>query len=150
MRLTNQEAVDCVGTAIRRACDRGSLLQSGDTRTARIWSALLMFVIGACADPARDHALDPVTAPLIEMSDPVLQGGSVLISWRYFAEGNDLTELVVRKAIREGDRFSDLELGGVLPEGGSQVARVGVSTGAPGWQTGSVLDESIRNNKGLR
>ena len=79
--------------------------------------AFLLLLISACADPVRDNALDPINSPVIDMREPVLDGGSVLIAWRYFADGDALTEFVVRKVAQQGDRFPDLEPGLSTPKG---------------------------------
>ena len=105
--------------------------------------AFLLLLIASCADSSRDNALDPINAPVIDMREPVLDGGSVLIAWRYFADGDALTEFVVRKVAQQGDRFPELALGDVLPEGVSQVGRYAVNSGTSGWQTGSIRDPSV-------
>ena len=42
--------------------------------------AFLLLLIASCADSSRDNALDPINAPVIDMREPVLDGGSVLIA----------------------------------------------------------------------
>jgi len=43
-------------------------------------------LIAACAGTERENIVDPVNAPTIEMSAPVLDGGTVLVAWRYLSE----------------------------------------------------------------
>ena len=44
---------------------------------------VVMIVISACTNPTRNNLVDPAIAPAIELSDPVLDNGTVLIQWRY-------------------------------------------------------------------
>jgi hypothetical protein len=52
-----------------------------------------------CAESVRENIVDPVNAPTVEMSAPVLDGGSILIEWRYLAEGSDLNEFRITKTV---------------------------------------------------
>ena len=44
--------------------------------------AFLLLLVVRCADSARENIVDPIVAPTIEMSTPVLDGETILIEWR--------------------------------------------------------------------
>ena len=90
--------------------------------------ALALFAISSCADSARENIVDPVVAPTIEMSDPVLDGGTILIEWRYLSEGNQLDAFRVTR-LAEG---STAELG-----------RVSAILSGSDWKTGSLRDSVL-------
>jgi hypothetical protein len=60
---------------------------------------LCLMVLLACADSPRENIVDPVNAPTIEMSAPVLDGGAMLIEWRYLTEGSVVDYFLVRRLI---------------------------------------------------
>ena len=84
-------------------------LELNTRKTARVASLsklVLVLTLAAamsgCADSPRENVVDPVVAPTIEMSTPVLDGGTILIEWRYLAEGDAVAEFEVRR-ITDGE-----------------------------------------------
>jgi len=65
-----------------------------------------LIIAVACAEAPRENIVDPVNAPTIEMSAPVLDGASILIEWRYIIEGQPLDFEVV-KAPSTADVFPE-------------------------------------------
>ena len=91
----------------------------------RFYSRLvLILVVLSCSDPIRENIVDPVAAPQIEMSAPVVDGGAILIEWRYLAEAGDLAEFQITR----------------VTEGGSVVLSTLQATPAAGWQNASFRD----------
>jgi hypothetical protein len=60
---------------------------------------LTVLVLLSCSEAVRENIVDPVVAPSIEMSVPVLDDGTILLEWRYLSEDSDLTEFVVRRIV---------------------------------------------------
>lgn len=124
------------------------------SKLAQILVAVLSFT--SCANGTRDNPVDPANAPAIEMNEPVLQDGAVVISWRYFDDGSSASQFVVRKiASASGDRFPvlaafelDAEAGTgpqveSVDQGVTTVGRIPLTNGESDWQTVSVRDTSI-------
>ena len=59
----------------------------------------LILLVTACAESARENIVDPVVAPTIEMSAPVLDGGTIVIEWRYLAQGDAAAEFLVFRIV---------------------------------------------------
>lgn len=93
-----------------------------------LWG-LCLAILTSCAESVRENIVDPVVAPTIEMSAPVLDGGSVLVEWRYLAEGSSLSEFRVTRTVGEVTE---------------EIGRVAASaaTGSE-WQTVSLRDSSL-------
>lgn len=90
---------------------------------------ILLLIQLACADSPRENIVDPIVAPTIEMSDPVLEGGTILIEWRYLSEGSALAEFRITREAR-GEAF--------------EVGRVQVAaSNTPDWQTEALRDSLI-------
>jgi hypothetical protein len=90
---------------------------------------ILMSQIASCADSPRQNIVDPVNTPTIEMSAPVLDGGTVFIQWRYLSEGAALSEFQVTRTT-----------GGIQTEINRVPAR---SASTVVWQTESLRDSVI-------
>lgn len=90
---------------------------------------LCLALLVSCADSPRENIVDPVNAPTIEMSAPVLDGGSILVEWRYLAEGSSLREFRVTRTVEEVTE----EIGSVA----------GSATVGSEWQTVSLRDSSL-------
>jgi hypothetical protein len=94
-----------------------------------LWLYALPVLICACADSPRENIVDPVNAPTIEMSTPVLDGGSILIEWRYLSEGGTLSEFRVERIA--GETMTNI---GQLPA---------AATSATDWQTVTLRDSLV-------
>jgi hypothetical protein len=63
------------------------------------WLAVLVAV--ACSSPSRDNALDPLTSPVIDLSAPVVDDGTILLRWRYYSEGSGLEQFQISRTTAE-------------------------------------------------
>lgn len=107
----------------------------------------------SCANGTRDNPFDPANTPAIEADAPVIDDGSVFITWRYLNSGGQLLEFVIRKAATssEANTFpSDLNHvadsatanGRFVPTGISLVGKVASMPGDD-WQSGAIRDPEV-------
>jgi len=85
-----------------------------------------------------------VNVATIEMTTLVLDGGALLVEWRYLNEGSDMTELRVERVYREhatlADRFWDRSLAEFVTE----LTRIpALSTTGADWRTESFRDTAF-------
>lgn len=89
---------------------------------------ILTLVIG-CGSPDHSNPLDPTNQPVIEMEDPVLEDGGVVIRWRYFLSGSSTAEFRVRRTA------DDVTV---------TIGRVSVAPGSVStWKSGSLTDSTV-------
>lgn len=64
--------------------------------------AVLLLLAGlSCAEPTRENLVDPVAAPTLEAGEVSVDGGSIVIEWRYADEGGAIEAFVVERIVRE-------------------------------------------------
>ena len=125
--------------------------------------SLSTLLLAACTSPSRENPVDPFVAPLIEMSEPVLDNGTILVQWRYLSEGDGFIAFDVRKVATLGDIFPSVQRQYALLEtpqsGGLEVDQgIIVTTTGPrlvgrvdrseldvssGWHTASLRDTEV-------
>ena len=103
-------------------------------RMALSFRAALVIVVCACADSARENVFDPVNTPSLEMLEPVLDGGSVLIEWRYLSETASVTEFRVARIVLEDTTV---------------IANLPVTAASPDWQSVSFRDSTVAYGQNL-
>ena len=89
----------------------------------------LLALMTGCANHDRDNSFDPVNTPHLEMSTPVLDGGSILLQWRYLSEGDDLEKFRINRTAG----VAGVNIGFVMVSSNSE----------PVWQTAIFRDSSL-------